>query len=464
MKRNLGVYILTAAILTLGGCATVRKDAEFPALKEEVTGRTGHRIHWNLGGPEDREAAEAVTALLGRDLIAEEAVQIALLNNRRLQAVYEDLGVAQAEMVQAGLLLNPVFTGSIRFGSGGHVKNIELSVAQEFINIFMIPLRKKMAEKKKEAVRVRVAAAVLDSALAVKTAFYRLQGSEQELELLSLSLQAAEASFGMAERLHRAGNITDLQFSREQADHGQALLDVQAMESVVLKYREQLNLLMGLWGARTEWKYAPRLPDLPEADPDLEQVETRAVTASLDLELALRELETSAQKLGLTGVTSMLPTLEAGLKGEREEGRWSLGPSLALPLPLFDQGMPSRSAAEGELRKRWENYYALAVEVRSGARNFRNRVVLARQRAEYQEKVMVPLYRRITEQTLLMYNAMQVGVFDLLRAKRRELEMERRSVRELQKYWIARAELEQLLSGRLRAARPDTSTSPLVDH
>ena len=448
MKRKVRVCVMSVAILALGGCATVHKDAEFPALKAEVAHRTGYQIHWNLGTPEDLETAEAVTALLDRDLIAEEAVQIALLNNRRLQAIYEDLGVAQAELVQAGLLLNPVFGGSILFPSGGGVNKIELSVAQEFINILMIPLRKKLAEEKRKAVRVRVAAAVLDMALAVKTAFYRLQGAQQELEVLCLSLHAAEASFEMAERLHRAGNITDLQLSGEQASHAQALLDVQAIEAMVLEHRERLNLLMGLWGADTEWKYAPRLPELPDGDPGLEQVETRAVTASLDLELARLEMGISAQRLGLTRATSILPNLEAGVKGEREEGRWSLGPSLALPLPLFDQGMPARSAAEGEFRKRWEDHYALAVEVRSKARNARNRLVLARQRAEYQEKIMVPLYRRITEQTQLMYNAMQVGVFELLAVKRQELEMGRRAVRELGNYWIARAELDQLLSGR----------------
>ena len=451
IKPKLPACIIAAIILTLAGCATVRKDAGFPALKTEVAGRTGHRVHWNLGTPEDRDVAEAVTALLARDLIAEEAVQIALLNNRRLQAVYEDLGVAQAELVQAGLLRNPIFTGSIRFISDGDVWNIELSIAQEFINIFMIPLRKKLAEKNEDAARVRVAAVVLDMALAVKTAFYRLQGAQQELEVLRLSLHAAEASFEMAERLHQAGNITDLQLSRKQASHAQALLEDQAMESRVLEHREQLNLLMGLWGADTEWKYVHRLPELPDRDPDLKQMETKAVTASLELELARREMEISAQRLGLARATSVLPHLEAGVKGEREEGQWSLGPSLALPLPLFDQGMPARAAAEGELKKRWENYFALAVEVRSEARNARNRLVLARQRVEYQEKVMVPLYRRITQETQLMYNAMQVGVFDLLEAKREELEMERRSVQELKNYWIARAELEQLLSGRSAA-------------
>ncbi|MGI8431084.1 MAG: lipoprotein, partial [Chthoniobacterales bacterium] len=109
MKRP---FLLTLVAALVTGCAT--PSASLDRVQDTVGARTGKRVHWNRGGPEDAQIEQGVQALLRRQLTAGSAVQIALLNNRELQARFEEIGIAQADVIQAGLITNPNFSASFR--------------------------------------------------------------------------------------------------------------------------------------------------------------------------------------------------------------------------------------------------------------------------------------------------------------------------------------------------------------
>ena len=264
MIRRFGCAGICMLLLFTAGCAAVQKDVEFPAVQTAVEERTGYRVRWNTGAEGDRAVREAVASMLARELTVDDAVQIALLNNRRLQAVYEDLGVAQAELVAAGLLKNPVFDGVVRFTEGGGTPVIELGLVDDFLHIFLIPLRKKIFAARLEAAKQRVTSAVVDLAYDVKSTFYRLQAAQQVREMSKAVLLAADVSFEMAGRLRAAGNITELDLAVEQARYEQAKLDASDAELSLAERKEQVTALMGLWGKDTGWSFAPRLPHVPE--------------------------------------------------------------------------------------------------------------------------------------------------------------------------------------------------------
>ena len=178
------------------------------------------------------------------------AIQVALLNSRELQALYAELGVAQADLVQAGLLSNPVFDGAVLFPLAGGPATLELSAALAFLDIFYLPLRKRVAAARFEEAKLQVTGAVLDFAATVQAAFYRHQADEQMLELLQTIVQALAASLEVAQRLHAAGNITDLDLVRERAAAEAAKVQLRAAEAAVRQSREHLNTVMGLWGER----------------------------------------------------------------------------------------------------------------------------------------------------------------------------------------------------------------------
>lgn len=449
---------LLVMALGLAGCASVPRESGFPDVREDVSGRAGLDVQWYRGAYEELQVAEAVDSLLADSLLLEEAVQIALVNNRRLQATYEELGVAQAAVVQAGLLANPIFGGDAVFPVEGGVPNVSLEVALGFLDVFYLPLRRAVAESAFEGAKLRVTGAVLDLAGAVRAAFYRTQADYQRLEMLRQVMLASSATYEAAERLHAAGNIPALDLSTERALYEQSRLAVIAAEAAVVESRERLNQLMGLWGPDTRWTIAGRLPSVPEEPEALEEIESRAVAASLDLNIARQEIETYGRRLGLARGTSLVPELEAGAAAEREEGEWKVGPTASLPIPLFDRGQARVAAARAELRRRQEAYYAVAVEVRSAARTARARMLTARRVAEHYQEVLLPLRVRITRETQLQYNAMQIGIFQLLQAKQQEIEAGRRYIDALEAYWTARIDLDLLLQGRI--SRLSTELSP----
>jgi cobalt-zinc-cadmium efflux system outer membrane protein len=444
-------------LLLLTGCVTVDQRAGFSDVREVVEARSGKHVVWNLGTELDAEAAAEMRRLLAGPLTADAAIQVALLNNRELQATYAELAVAQADVVQAGLLTNPVFDGSILFPIAGGPVKADLSVAMSFLDVFYRPLRRRVATARFEEAKLQVTGAVLDLAAAVRAAFYRHQADEQRLELLETVVQALAASAEVSERLYAAGNITDLDRARERALLEEERLQLRAAEVAVRESRAELNTLMGLWGEETAWQVERRLPDVPADALALEGLERQALAQSLDVASTRQRLVAGGEELGVSRALLLIPESSLGVGSEREEGEWKVGPTIELPIPLLNQGQGRLGRAVAEFRRAEQEYYAVGVRVRSAARLVKARLEGAEDRARYSRDVVLPLRERIVRETQLQYNAMQVGVFDLIRAREQQIQAAIVYVDALLDYWLARSELEQLMSGRMPSGQRVTT-------
>lgn len=444
----------------IGGCANVPREAGFGSVRSTVADRTGQRVHWDQGSSSDAAVAESVRAVLSKELTADDAVQVALLNNRNLQATYEDLGVAQADVVQAGLPRNPVLSFERRFRG----QAAEFDLFADFLDLFFIPLRRRVAGAAFEAAKLRVADAVLTTAAETRAAFYTLQGAQQMVEMRRSVALGTAASAEAAARLREAGNITELELRNEQKLAAQARLDLARAEAEVVQDRERLNVLMGAWGLQTTWTVAPRLPEPPADEVLPDSLESLAVARRLDLAAARAEVESAARSLGLTRAARFVPGVSVGGHYEREpEGNATFGPSVDLPLPIFDQGRATVARGGALLRQARQRFAALAVEARSQVRAAYARMTAARDRAAYNRREVLPLSEQVVRLTQLQYNAMQVGVFQLLQARQAQIDAGREYIETLREYWVARAQLEKALGGRLPdapAATPAPSAAP----
>jgi cobalt-zinc-cadmium efflux system outer membrane protein len=441
---------LMLLLFGLTGCASVDLNAGFPEVSAAVEERAGTKIVWNSGTELDKEAEEKLRALRQKKLTADDAVQIAMLNNRDLQAIYTELGVAQADLVQAGLFRNPILDVAVQFPLSGIRPDIQLSLVVSFLDALYVPLRKRVAAAQFEEAKLRVAGTVLDFALQVRTTFYGQQTNEQMLELRQSIVQALTASLEASRRLHEAGNITDLDLARDRALVEASKLALRSAEVAAFQGREQLNSLLGAWGEKTEWDIDGRLPDIPEESLPRSGIERTALTRSIDLSNARQRIIAAGQQLGYDRATALIPSVDFGAAAEREpvEG-WRVGPTLSVPIPLFDQGQARVARAMAELRRAQHEYYALAVRIRATARAVQERMRGAQDRALYYRDILLPLRERIVNEAQLQYNAMQIGVFQLLREREQQIETSVAYVEALREYWLARADLEQISSGRL---------------
>lgn len=447
--------MLLCAGVFVGGCASVPKDAGFSDVNKTVSERLGQRIHWNNETEADREVAQSVDRLLHRELSAEDAVQVALLDNQNLQATYEELGIAQAELVEAGLLRNPTLSAEIRFPKSPNYP-FEIDFVGDFIDLLMMPIRKRAAGAAFEAAKLRVTDEVLKTAAEVKIAFYRAQGAQQLLEVRRSISAATEASFEAARRLHHAGNITDLDLAEERAMFEQSKIDLTRAEAEATDAREALSALMGAAAMRTKWTMARRLPELVSdgGQPASQDLESLAVAQRADLAAARQDVERAAQSLGITKSTALISAANvfAHVEGDAE-GPVTAGPGIEVPIPIFNQGQPAIAAQQARLRQSRRKLGAMDVQVRGEVRRARISLDAARTRAEQYAKVIVPLRHQIVEEKQLQYNAMLIGVFQLLAAKRDEIDAGREYVESLRDYWIAQAELERAVGGRLSASK-----------
>jgi cobalt-zinc-cadmium efflux system outer membrane protein len=438
-------------VLMIAGCAQVPKEAGFNDVKDLVGQRVDYNLRWNQETEADREVEKAIEALLKDELTPETAVQIALLNNPNLQAVYEDLGITQADVVEAGLLENPVLFGQARFpNKSGESTNYEFGVTQNFLNILMLPARQKLSVIRFEQVKLHVADKVIQLAAEAQRSYFSAIGAKQIRNMRNEITVAAGNSFELAQRLHSAGNISDLELATENAHFQQMRLELASSEAALLDAREQLTRLMGLWGPQTNWRLPEQLPDIPADEIPLERLESMAIENRLDLAAEKKGVEALAQALGITIDWRWVGQIEVGISTERETDRtWVTGPQLAIELPIFNQRQADIARLEAQLRRSQRRLTAQAIEIRSEIRSLRNHLVMQRNLIDHYRSTVLPLREQIVDLTLKNYNYMLKGAFDLLMAKQQEFEGYQKYLEAVRDYWIIRADMQRSLGGRL---------------
>lgn len=387
--------------------------------------------------------------LLSRPLTADAAVRVALLNNRELRATLREVGVARGNLVQAGVLPNPELEVQVtpRQGTLEHTR-VELGVEFDLTSAILAPLGERAARADHEAARYRAAGAVVELGYAVRAAFYAAQAAQQRLAIANRALDAFAAARDAARALFEAGNVPELDVATQEAGYEAARVAVAGFELELLDRREQLQRLLGLSGAETSWRIADEIPRPPEKLVMPPRPEARALSASLELAELRSRLESAAGRAGLARTAGWLPDLSVGVRGEREDEAWRVGAGLRLTLPLFDRKQGATMAHTAEFDSLLERYHGGAIDVRSAVRAAQNRLASAHARALHHQRVLVPARTRVLEQTLLQYNAMQAGVFELLQARREQLDAELAQVDALRDYWTSRAAFDAILAVR----------------
>lgn len=452
--------LLALSAVCFGGCATSPEPA-FSDVAQMVEEREGGQVRWNDGAGVDDGAEKIVRELLAAPLDVDDAVQVALLRHPALRAVFEELQVAQSDLLQAWLPENPEVDLGVRFGLPSLAAvEVEASIVQNVIALAFAPLQARLAGTALEAAKLRVADAVLERAARVKDAWYEHVAAKELLAIETTQAVADEAAAELAARQMEAGTESDLTVATRIAASLQARLRVAEAELDVERTREGLTREMGLFGQELTWRVPERLPALPAADTEIASLEALAIAQRLDVALARQEIDLAAQRLSLAQPW-FVPFFDVGVQGERDaSGDLSLGPRVGFALPIFDWGQARRQRLEAERRAAEQRLAALSVDARSRVRDAGARLTTARATVEYVHASLLPAQSRVVDLSLAHYNRMFVSVFDVLRARQDELAVERDEVLARRRYWQARAQLEREVGGRLPAATTTSAPPP----
>ena len=457
------------AATLLAGCAGFSNDGGFGAARDAAREHLRADVE-RIRTDADRDRIEArVAELLARPLGIDEAVQLALLGNRGLQAAWAELGIAEASLVRAGRLPNPHFSmlRTSRLEDGVREFKIEQALTFNVFSLVTMPQVVAIEQRRFEQTQRAVTLEMLRLAADTRRAWVEAVAARETLAYARQVREAAEAGAELARRMAQAGNFSRLQRAREQSFQADAALALARAERSAATTRERLARLLGLWGEPLARLVLPeRLPELPMQPRDLPEVETLAMAQRLDLAMVRLETEALARNLGLTRTTRLLNVLEFGparvLEGPRDAG-YKRGYEVAFELPLFDFGATRIAQAQSLYERQLHRAADAAVAARSEVRDTYDGYRHAHDVALHYRREIVPLRKAISEENLLRYNGMLIGVFELLADARTQIASVIAAIEATRDFWIAQSELEMALFGRPALLRPTPVSAGATD-
>ncbi|MDQ1923976.1 TolC family protein [Massilia pseudoviolaceinigra] len=446
---------LAAICAGAAGCASFSPDGGYAEVRQLAQQRTGDTIPATAPGAGSVE--REVAALLAKPLSADDAVTVALLNNRGLQAGYAELGIAEADLVQAGRIANPVFSfGRLKSHEG---IEIERKLMLPVIGLLTMPVTTRLERRRYEQAQLRAAGEVLRTADATRRAWYGAVAAQQSAEYMEQVKNAAEASAELARRMAVAGNWSKLQHAREQAFYADSVAQLARARQTRTVEREKLTRLMGL-SSPTALTLPQRLPDLPAAPREVMDAEAQAMNNRLDMLMAQKELAGLASSLSLTRVTRFVNLLDLSyLRNTGETGERATGYEIELQIPLFDWGGTRVAKAEAMYMQAVQRAAGAAVDARSQVRESYGAYRTAYDLARHYRDEVVPLKKRIADEQLLRYNGMLISVFELLADAREQVVSVNAAIEAQRDYWIADAALQAALTGSGESAAAAAATS-----
>lgn len=464
--KRLRSWTLGLLPVLLSACASFSPDGGFGHVAQETQRHLGVTPHYQRSEQRADAVQERLAELLSRPLSMNEAVEVALLNHRGLQARYANLGISEAELVRAGRLPNPSFSFGRLSGNGG--VEYERAVMFDVLGLLTMPWSKELARQAHVQAQWQAVDDTLVLATQVKQAYVEAVAAQALLTYQTQVTNLAETAHTLTHRMREAGHVSKLASLREQGFWADSQIQADRATQRVASTREQLARALGLTGEQLTFTLPAHLPSMPTQLPPERDLAQQAMRERLDVRQATRHAEATAQALGLSKATRFVNVLHAGYQNSSETGEPRRnGYEIELQLPLFDFGRSRVAQAEAIYQQALHQAAATAIQAESDVRD----AAVARQAAyavarRYQDDI-VPLRKQIAEENLLRYNGMLISVFDLLADARAQIGSVTAAMEALREYWLADLRLQRALTGRPvgitttpATANPSGATAP----
>lgn len=434
-KRVLAPGLL---VLAVSACAGVPGDAGFSGISDVVEARTGAAPVWNRTEAARAESAAAAQKILENRVGMDEAVALAFLNSPQIQAGLEDLGIARADFITAILPPNPMLDAS-RPAEGNA---LEIGVSLSLLDFLFWPQRARSGKAGMEAAQARAAASLADAAANVRTAYVEHIAARQALDLYKQAESAGEAARLAAEAIFEAGNIARVDYNRQRQFAAQMTAERMQAEARIGPTWEHLVAVLGLTedDAR-KLNLSPRLPSPSPLTLDTDRLVSTALKDSLQIAAAESEVKQVAARRGIRNIEALIGELELGASFERD-GDWSETYSLGLSLPV-DLGISGRQRVASEMRQAMQTLQQARLDALADIRSAAQSTESARELALFHRDVSLPVSAEVFDGVMRDFNAMQIGMFELLQSRRDRVDAGRDYLDAVTEYWLSRAELER---------------------
>lgn len=450
------ILLVAAGCTMMAGCTSL-PDPSVAAL----SARLERGVAVAPAAAQDPATQARVEALLGEPLGPQAAVEIALINHPRVIAAFESLGIAQADYRQAvspgsvsvhHMVLRPDHPGpaALKWGLG-------LDLAR----LLSLPASRRIAAGQRATQEAEATAEVLAVAMRARMAWIELAAARQMADLMAQGNDSAQAAAAAADALYAAGNIAKVERDREALFAAEAGIALAQAQAALVPAREGLLVALGLRGEQQSLLVElERLPAPPDSPITVGDIEARVIASSTDFAIATGTLQAERAGQDIGWFASLFSGLGLEAERERDDGDWKQGVGLSWAAPLLDLGSAERLRRGATARRAEALAQALELELRSQARVALAQAEAARQIAITRRDVMLPLSADVFDGTVRDFNAMEIGIVDLLNARRARLDAGRATIAATADYWRAQTTLDLVLVGA-RASQPaTTATAP----
>ena len=451
MKVSTPRFGVIVCLLALAGCADFSRDGGFDSVAGATRSHLGKEVLWPRTDGERAKSGAQAAELLAHPLTIDAAVQVALLNNRDLQASFEQLGVSEADLVQSGRLPNPR-VDFLHAGAGGQY-DIEETVTLNVIALLTMSFRHETEQRRFAQVQTIIEQRVLELAANTRFAYLTAVAARESVIFHERVNAAANASAELARRMLAAGNWNRSDQARELSFEFDAQQSLQRAQYIEAASREKLIRLLGLpnaSGADTPLHLAERLPDLPPSIEPLPDVEQYVLENRVDLQVLRLGLEQLARNLDLTGSTRFVNVLEAGparIKQGTAHASYESGFALSFEVPIFDTGAARMKRAEAVYAQALDEFAQATIDARSQIRQSYAHYQSAYGLAVQQRDEVLPLRKSMADQELLRYNASLISIFELLASARAQAASVDEYMQAARDFWIAKSQFDASLLG-----------------
>lgn len=459
MRRGIRTAAVMALPMFASACVSVDRAFQdpltgFQTVSARTTSATGKQAVWVQSSAEAREIGKRVSGLVrGKTISPDVAVQVALLNNKGLQAAYTDVGMSSAEVWQQSLLVNPrVSIGVIGINAQ---RTIETAVVSNILALATQKRRVAVADARFRQAQLRAAEATLRLAADTRRAWIEAASAWERVAYLNRAQAAADAASALAKKLGETGAFTKTGQAREHVFYAELAGQTAEARMQARQAKEALTRLMGLWGGDLEYQVPNSLPGLPKNSHARKDVEAQALRGRVDLEIAKLELEALALSYGLTDATRYVTDLDlmtgAEIEREKEGGETKtkvvLNAELEFVIPVFDSGKARMRKAELAYFQAANVLAERAVNVRSEARSAYDAYRASFDIARHYRNNVVPLRTTIEDESLLTYNGMITNTFELLADTRAKVNSNMLSLNAKRAFWLADVNLGTAVHG-----------------
>lgn len=435
--------LIPLALLFFTGCASRPCDTNESLVSTCVEAQISAKVQWNR-----QVCEETIDFLLQNEALScHHAIQIALLNNPKIQVFFENIGIAEAELKQAGLWRNPFFDLAVRFPNDPAFKtNIPFNLSFYMLDVFLIPLKKKVATAELSRVEAEATQMILDIAFEVEATYYSLLTAYLQKDVQKGIVELLEAAWEIGQAQAIAGTLNGLELEKLKTRYLTEMLVLTQVDVERVRLQEHLQQLLG-FPEEICWTLPSCFPCPYPLDYTLCQLEELSLQKRMDLQAARWQVEKFVRAKKTKAFWTYLDWTR-GYSGEREpEGVFVMGPSMGGSLPLFDYGQAQRAKLFSAFWKSVEEVKVKEIQILSEVRSAYHRYELLEQLVNEYQMSMLPLQTQLLDKAQSYFNVMGLGTYQLIDQKIAQYANELSYLLALRDYWLTRVDLARAIGG-----------------